>query len=417
MSQINTIIVGGGQAGLATSYHLLQQNREHLILEQAPQVANGWRNQRWDSFTFVTPNWTIRLPGAEYQDDDPDGYMPRNDIVAFFEQYVERFAFPVRYGARVTSVEQKADGDGFLVKADEATFDAANVVMATGLFQQPKIPPFSADLPAGMMQLHSTEYRNPEALPPGAVLVVGSAQSGCQIAEELYQSGRTVYLCVGSAGRAPRRYRGKDVFEWLNITGFFDRTVDMLPSPRAKFAAVPHLSGQGGGHTLNLHQFARDGVVLLGRIQGVQDSTIKLAPDLKENLTRIDKFEAELVKMIDDYIERNRLDAPEERLPNLRDGFEQEIIEELNLKSVGINTIIWAMGYRFDFSLVRLPVLDSDGYPVQKRGVTGYPGLYFVGLPWLDTLKTGLLLGVGDHAALIASEIAARDRQRLSRNR
>ncbi|MCZ7545374.1 MAG: NAD(P)-binding domain-containing protein [Anaerolineae bacterium] len=410
MPQINTIIVGGGQAGLALSYYLLQQGREHLVLEQATQVANTWRNQRWDSFTFVTPNWAIRLPGAEYQGDAPDGYMPRNDIVAYFEQYMNRFAFPIRFGTRVASVEPKADGDGYLVRTDETVYDAANVVIATGLFQNPKIPPFSADLPAGILQLHSSKYRNPQALPSGAVLVVGTGQSGCQIAEELYQSGRTVYQCVGSAGRAPRRYRGKDVFEWLNITGFFDRTVDKLPSPKAKFLAAPQISGRDGGHTLNLHQFARDGVVLLGRILGAQDSTIKLAPDLRENLTRADKFEAELVKMVDEYIARNQLDAPEESLPNLRDGFEAEIIEELNLKAAGINTIIWAMGYSADFSLIRLPILDSDAFPVQKRGVTAYPGLYFVGLPWLDTQKTGLLLGVGDHAALIASEIAARDR-------
>jgi putative flavoprotein involved in K+ transport len=203
--RINTIIVGGGQAGLATSYYLSQQDHEHVVLEQAAEAGNAWRNGRWDSFALLTPNWSTRLPGAEYQGDDPNGFMSRAEIVRYFEQYVERFRLPVRYGVQITAVEQKPNGNGYQVRADGTTFEAANVVMATGLYQQPRIPPFSAHLPAEIMQLHSGEYRNPQALPPGGVLVVGSAQSGCQIAEELYQSGRQVYLCVGSAGRVFRR--------------------------------------------------------------------------------------------------------------------------------------------------------------------------------------------------------------------
>ena len=243
------------------------------------------------------------------------------------------------------------------------------------------------------------------------MLVVGSAQSGCQIAEELYQGGREVYLSVGNAARVPRRYRGKDVTWWFDELGFYDRTVYQLPSPKAKFAGSVHGTGKDGGHTINLHQFARDGVVLLGHIQSVQEGRIVLAPDLMENLAKADKFEDDVVKQVDEYIEKTGLDAPIETLPELRDGYEAEVILELDLKSVGITTVIWATGYKFDFSMVKLPIFDEDGYPVQKHGVTDYPGLYFVGLPFLHTGKSGLLSGVGADAAHVASAIATNSRK------
>jgi putative flavoprotein involved in K+ transport len=283
------------------------------------------------------------------------------------------------------------------------------VVIATGLFQQPKIPSFNADPAARVTQLHSGQYRNPQSLPPGAVLVVGSGQSGCQIVEELYQSGRKAYLCVGSAGRVPRRYRGKDFYTWMHLSGFLDRTVDILPSPKAKFAPNPQVSGRDGGHSLNLHQFVRDGVVLLGHLERINENTAWFASDLKENLARVDKFEAEFVKMVDGFIARSGLDAPLEDLPALLDGYEAEEIRELDLPSAGITSIIWATGYRFDFHLVHFPIFDSDGYPVQKRGVTNYPGLYFVGLPWLYKNISGNLTGVGEDADFIAATIAARE--------
>ncbi|TFH36175.1 MAG: FAD-dependent oxidoreductase, partial [Anaerolineales bacterium] len=401
--KIETIVVGGGQGGLSTSYHLTQQGREHVILEQADKAAKAWR-ERWDSFTLITPNWTIRLPGAEYQGDDPDSFTARDDVVAYFSEYIERFDLPIRYGIRVTFVEPIETG--YLVRTDEAEFEAANVVIATGMYQQPKIPPFSSNLSSEILQLHSSEYHNPEALPKGAVLVVGSAQSGCQIAEELYQSGRKVYLSVSSAARVPRRYRGKDVTQWFEELGFYDRTVDQLPSPKAKFGGSVHGTGKDGGHTINLHQYARDGVVLLGHIQSMQEDRIELIPDLMENLANADKFEDDVVKQVDEYIEKTGLDAPLEILPELRDGYEAEVVLELDLKSVGITTVIWATGYKFDFSMVKLPVFDEDGYPVQKRGVTEFPGLYFVGLPFLHTGKSGLLYGVGDDAAHVVSAIA-----------
>ncbi len=240
------------------------------------------------------------------------------------------------------------------------------------------------------------------------MLVVGSAQSGAQIAEELYKSGRKVYLAVGRAGRTPRRYRGKDANWWLARLGHYDRKVSELPSPQANFGGKPHISGTKGGHTLNLHQFARDGVVLLGRLRGVKDGVIKLAPDLHDNLAAADRAEADFVTAVDDYVARTGMVVPEEELPVLGDGFEQPLLSELDLRVAGITNVIWATGYGFDFSMIKLPVTDGDGYPRQTRGVTAYPGLFFVGLPWLHTAKSGLIYGVGEDAAYIAEQIATR---------
>jgi putative flavoprotein involved in K+ transport len=403
MKRTETVIVGGGQAGLATSYYLTQQGREHVVLEQAAQPGNAWRNGRWDSFTLVTPNWALMMPGATYDGPDRDGFMPRDEVVAYFERYAQQFNLPVQYNTSVISVEPM-DARGYQVQTTDGTFEADNVVIATGFEQSPRIPAFAAAISPDITQIHSSAYRNPESLPAGAVLVVGSAQSGSQIAEELYQSGRQVFLSTGSAGRAPRHYRGKDVFEWLYIVGFFDIPGDKFPIPLDHFAA-PHLSGKNGGHTLSLHQFARDGVTLLGHLRGAAKDKVLLAPDLHENLAKADGFEAMAQKMIDGYIQAKGLDLPPEDLPQLRDGYEQPIIEELDLKAADINTIIWATGYNFDYGLVKLPVLDQNGIPIQTRGVTGHPGLYFVGMPFMPSLKTGTLAGVGEAARHVASSI------------
>ncbi len=242
------------------------------------------------------------------------------------------------------------------------------------------------------------------------MLVVGSAQSGAQIAEELYQHDRHVFLCTSSAGRVFRRYRGKDVVEWLVLSGFFDITPDKLPVPKEQFAA-PHVSGANGGHALNLHQFARDGVTLLGRLRGASGDAIAIAPDLHENLAKGDQFEVEIQQMVDGYVQAHGLDAPTEEVPLLRHGYEQTIVEKLDLNAAGIKTIIWATGYTYDFSLVKVPVFASDGFPIQTRGVTNFPGLYFVGMPWMPSLKTGNLIGVGEAAEYIASRFADRTRR------
>ena len=410
-THVNTLIIGGGQAGLSVSYFLTQQGREHLVLEQSSRPAEAWRNHRWDSFTLNTPNWQTRLPGAEYSGADPDGFMSRDEVVVHLERYIEQFHLPVCYGVRVDRVDQNERSGLYQVwTSDGACLTASNVVIATGLYQIPKIPKFSSTFPPSIRQLHSDAYRNPRELLPGSVLVVGSAQSGAQIAEELHQAGKKVYLAVGRAGRVPRRYRGKDANWWSEQLGLYDRTVDQLPSPRARFAGKPHISGTMGGHTLNLHQFARDGVTLLGHLQGVEDGKLILAADLWDNLTSADAHEAAFIKSVDDYIAKTGMMAPEEKLLTLRDGFRAPLTRELDLSVSGITNIIWATSYAVDFSLVKLPVFDPDGFPIQNSGVTAYPGLYFVGLPWLPTAKTGLLYGVGDNARFVAKTIGERDR-------
>ena len=243
---------------------------------------------------------------------------------------------------------------------------------------------------------------------PGAVLVVGSAQSGAQIAEELYETGRKVFLAVGRAGRTPRRYRGKDANWWFARLGHYDRKVIELPSPKAKFLGKPHISGTRGGHTINLHQFARDGVTLLGRLTGVRAGIVTLARDLHDNLAAADRAEAAFVKTVDAYVAATGMTASNETLPVLRDGFAQPILTELDLKAAGITNVIWATGYGFDFSMVKLPVVDGDGFPIQTRGVSAYDGLFFVGLPWLHTAKSGLIYGVAEDASYIADRIAKR---------
>ena len=410
MERVETIIVGGGQAGLATSYCLRQLGREHVVLEQAEHAAHVWRDGRWDSFTLVTPNWTLKVPSAEYDGAEPEGFMPRDEVVAYFERYVDQFQLPVQYSARVVSVEPM-NGNGYCVITPGTTYAAENVAVATGFEQQPKIPQWATALAPGIEQLHSSQYRDPESLEAGAVLVIGSAQSGAQIAEELYQRGRHVFLSVGGAGRVPRHYRGKDVVTWLSQIGFFDLTPDKLPVPKEKFAP-PHVSGTKGGHTLNLHQFARDGVTLLGHLRGASDYMVSFAPDLHETLAGADRFELEVQKMIDGYIQASGLEAPEEELPLLRNGFEQPIVEEMDLTATGITTIIWATGYTHDYRLVKMPVFDATGFPVQVRGVTNRAGLYFVGMPWMPSLKSGILAGVGECAEHIASSIDSRTRDR-----
>src|SRR5258708_30207297 len=308
LHKIDTVIVGGGQAGLAISYYLTQEGREHVALERAPAAANAWRNQRWDSFTLVTSNFQVRMPGAEYSGNDPYGFLSLAEVVEYFDNYIERFRLPVLYGVEVFSVEKV--GNRYVVTTSEKNYEAENVVVATGLYQSPKIPPFSAEIPPSVLQLHSMEYKNPSTLPEGAVLVVETGQSGAQIAQELYQSGRKVYLSVGSAGRVPRRYRGKDMNDWFIRIGIFDTKVEELKSAADKFHPHPQISGKNGGQSLNVHQFARDGVVLLGHARDAHERQLILAPDLKETLPTANQLEIDALKKTTDYTSRAGVGDP-----------------------------------------------------------------------------------------------------------
>ncbi len=406
LETIETVIVGGGQAGLSMSYYLTQKKREHVILEKSRRAGSVWTQQRWDSFTLVTPNWAFRLPGAEYAGPDPHGFMPRSEVDRRFQDYVKQYSLPLNLG--VEALRVAPEGPGYRVEANERSFQARNVVIASGLFQRARVPAWAKNLPPEIMQVAAGDYRNPDQLPPGAVLVVGSGQSGSQIAEELNENCRKVYLSVGSAGRFPRRYRGRDGFDWAHLTGFLNRTASDLPSPVARFGPNPQLTGKNGGHSLNLHQFHRDGITLLGHVLNFQEGRLILSADLKTSLAKADQVENDFIKMIDETILKQGLSAPLDELPHLTDGFEAQEIQQLEIKSAGIGSVIWAGGFRFDFSLVKLPVVDEYGFPVTQRGVTQFPGLFFLGMPWLYHFKSGLLFGVGEDAAYLAEEIGKR---------
>jgi putative flavoprotein involved in K+ transport len=403
MEYIETVIIGGGQAGLATGYQLKKVSKEYLILEKTEKAVSNWRNRCWDSFTLVTPNSAFRIPGIELTGKPNDAFMPRDEVIKTFDKFMMDNQLPVKFNTEVYSVE-KTD-TGYIVQTTYDVYKTKNVVVATGLFHKPRIPSSALKASDGILQIHSSKYRNPHLVPDGAVLVVGSAQSGCQIAEELNEAGRKVFLTVGTAGRVPRRYRGKDIIEWFEATGMFDQTPEQLPPGVGRFRGIPHLSGKNGGHTINLHSFAKDGITLLGHLKGLEGHKAKIAPDLHNSLTMVDGFELHACNAIDDYINRNSLNAPPEERVEWKDGYNQNIIEDLDLEKENIKTIIWACGYTFDYSFIKLPIFDDENFPVQRKGVTDYQGLYFVGMPWMPSPKSGILLGVGEAAKYIASRI------------
>ena len=303
--------------------------------------------------------------------------MLKSEVIHRFEQYEQENHFPVSYSTEVTRVEPMENHNRYRIFTNDKVYESKNVIMATGMFQKGKIPAFAANIPQDIHQIPSDAYRNPQSLPPGAILVVGSGQSGCQIAEELNEARRKVYLSTGTAGRFPRRYRGKDGYDWLHLLGFFDRTVANLDSPKDRFSASPHSTGKGGGHEINLHQFSRDGIILLGHVRDYEAGKLVIAPDLKENLAKSDGFAATIIKSIDEYIQKNAMNLPIEEVMVLTDGYHAPVIHDLDLAAEGITVIIWATGYTNDYSLVQLPILDAYGYPSTNRGVTSHPGLIF----------------------------------------
>jgi len=404
MERTDTIVVGGGQAGLAASYWLTQQRRPHVVLERN-RIAESWRTRRWDSFTLVGPNWTCTLPGHPYPGSDPDGYMRRDELVELFGSYARSIDAPVREGTTAHRL-RRGMGGGFVVETDRGTFVASHVVVATGPYQRPKTPPSASEIDGRVMQLHTDGYRNPAQLPNGAVVVVGSGQSGCQIAEELREDGRTVYLSTGSCGWFPRRHRGKDNVWWRDQMGFFERTVDTLRSPADRMASVPIQTGKDGGHDVNLRTLGAQGVILAGRFIRADGRRMQFAPDLETNLKRSDDVARALIAEIDEYISRLRIDAPPED-PDLFAMPHLARVDEVDLVRDGVSAVIWATGYTLDFGWVDIPVFDEYGYPVQRRGVTGVPGLYFIGLHWMYTRKSGLIWGVGDDARHITGHLAS----------
>jgi putative flavoprotein involved in K+ transport len=411
--RVETVVVGAGQAGLTMSSLLREAGREHLVVDRRDRLGGGWLD-RWTSFRLVTPNWTASLNGFPYDGDDPEGFMPRDEIAARIARYADVIAAPVELETTVERLAPRPDrGRGFRLTTSRGIVDADRVVVATGGFQTPKIPAIGHRLPTRLRQLHSQTYRSEDDLPSGAVLVVGTGQSGVQIAEELHRAGRRVILSVGRCGRAPRRYRGRDFFHWLwGIRargvefGVALPTVEQLPDPLLRFACNPHLSGHGGGHDTNLRRMARDGMTLIGRITGVRDERIACAPDLAANLAFADAFFDERLRgLMDTFIERSGADAgPDDREPFT---FEPPAVGIVDLAAEGVSTVIWTTGYAFDFTWIDLPILDAAGVPIQDRGLSPVPGLSFIGLPWLRDQGSATLFGVARDAIDLAERMEA----------
>jgi putative flavoprotein involved in K+ transport len=404
--RVETVVVGAGQAGLATSYHLTQRGREHVVLERG-RVGETWRSQRWDGFVLNTPNWAQQLPGFHYRGPDPDAFAPLAEVIEYLEDYAEAIGAPVRSGVNVTRVRR--DGGRFVVQTTDGPVEADNVVVAAGSYQSPTPTRLVEHVPRSVFRLHTSEYRRPEQLPDGDVLVVGGGQSGCQISEELIAAGRNVYLSVGRCPWLPRRYRGRELVHWLLETGIADDTVDMLPTPAARLTCNPPVSGNDGGHDCNPRSLARRGAILVGRVEAIDAGLVRLGEGLEDSLRNGDEFLAGFKRRVDEYVAAAGLDVPEPE-PDLEQG-PLPRVSELDLRGGSITSILWANGFRPDHSWIEEVATDAQGWPLHARGASPVPGLYFVGLHWLHQRKSSLFLGVGEDAAHVVANLDSRRRR------
>jgi len=402
----SVVIVGGGQAGLSMGARLKSRGIDHVIYEKH-RIAHSWRTQRWDAFCLVTPNWQCQLPGFPYQGAEPNGFMPRDEIVAYIEAFAARIDAPIREGVAVTRVSRPAGGN-FLVETSEGDVTADAVVLAVSGYHVPNIPRLAERLSDRIVQIHSSAYRNPDQLPPGEVLVVGSGQSGCQIAEDLHLAGRKVHLAVGSAPRCPRVYRGRDAVDWLADLGQYDLAVEDHPlKEKVRKNANHYLTGRDGGRDIDLRKFGAEGMRLYGRLKDVRGGSMVFADDLVRNLDNADTVYNGICRLIDKHISEAGIAAPAGTLyePVWHPG---ETASSLDPVAAGIGSIVWATGFRSDWSWVDLPVFDGTGYPTHRRGVTSMDGLYVLGLPWLHTWGSGRFVGVGRDAEYLAAQIECR---------
>jgi putative flavoprotein involved in K+ transport len=401
------IVIGAGQAGLAMSWWLARRGIEHVVLERG-DVANTWRNERWNSLTLLTPNWQSRLPGFGYEGGEPDAFRTRAETVAFLEAYARRIAPPLRRDCPVFAVRPR--GDGYEVESGEGTWRCCVVIIATGAFNVARVPDLAAGLRADVAQITPTHYRTPAELPEGGVLVVGAAATGAQLADELRRSGRAVTLAVGEHVRAPRTYRGRDIQWWMDATGLNDEPFDQVENlNRARNLPSFQVAGYPDRHDIDLNALRAVGVDIVGRVAGLRDGTLQLSgslrnvcelADLKLNrlLNTFDQWAAE--QGIDRAIEPAHRFAPTQVDPSPPLA--------LDLAKRGIRTVLWATGFRAAYPWLHVPVLDRKGNIVHEGGVvTGAPGLYVLGLPFLRRRKSTLIDGVGDDARDLSAHLAA----------
>ena len=406
VEKIDTLVIGAGQAGLAMSEHLGRSGVPHLVLERH-RIAERWRSERWDSLVANGPAWHDRFPGMTFTDVDssvgPDDFPGKETVADYFVAFAKKIEAPIRCGVEVLKVERNAGRPGFRVETSEGVVEAQRIVAATGPFQTPVIPPVVPER-AGLLQIHSTGYRNPAQLPDGAVLVVGSGSSGTQIAEELMQAGRRVYLSVGPHDRPPRGYRGRDFCWWLGVLGKWDAATREAGKEHVTIA----VSGAHGGHTIDFRRLAAQGMILIGRTEACADGVVRFAPDLVENLRAGDENHDALLDEADAYIARNGLDLPEE--PHARDRVPDadciaRPILSLDLAQAGIGTIIWATGFVADYGWMQVDAFDESGKPRHQRGVSSEPGIYFLGLPWQSRRGSSFIWGVWHDAKYVADQI------------
>jgi putative flavoprotein involved in K+ transport len=403
----SVVIVGGGQAGLSISYCLMERGFDHIIFEKN-RIAESWRSKRWDSFCLVTPNWQCLLPGFPYNGSDPHGFMQKDDIVQYIEAYAKSFNPPLKEGVEVARVRKSQTHDVFELTTSIGNFTADQVVVAAGSYHTPKIPKIAERLPESIIQLHASAYKNPQSLPAQGVLVVGTGQSGCQIAEDLHLAGKQVHLCVGSAPRSPRQYRGKDVVDWLDQMGYYDLSIDEHPQKDQVRTRTNHyVTGRDGGREINLRIFALEGMKLYGKLKHISGSSLEFHPDLKQNLDQADAVAESIKRTIDTFIEKHQIQAPTEPPYNAAWEPTEEMLS-LNYATSNIGAVIWCTGYQSDFNWIEVPVFNGKGYPGHKRGITDVSGLYFLGLPWLYTWGSGRFSGIARDATYLADYIAAR---------
>ncbi len=398
---MTVVVVGAGQAGLAVSHELTALGTDHVVLERG-KIGSTWR-ARWDSFCLVTPNWSVQLPGGAYDGDDPDGYLPRDDIVRHLERYAASFAAPVREGVDVRSLDP-APG-GFVLRTSDGELRAGTVVVTTGAYQRPHRPAGAETLPPSVRVIDAEQYRNEAALPPGTVLVVGSGQTGCQLAEELHEAGREVVLACGRAPWFPRRLEGRDIVRWIADTGFFDQPRAALPSPQARLVANVQNSGHGGGHDLHYRTLRARGVTLAGRFLGADSTRVRFAADLGASVAFGDARYAEFRALVRETCERRGMKVPSMPDP---EPFDPAAPESIPLAGLGV--AIFTSGFRPDYtSWVRFPgAFDEMGFPIERDGAsTVVPRLYFCGVHFMRTRKSSLLIGVGEDAAVVAHAVSS----------